>query len=165
MMVTQFVTQIAVLCFVGLVLVAAALDMRSFKIPNRISMAIVGIYPAYAFAASGSVEPLLSLGIAALVLFVGFVLFSFKLCGGGDAKLLAAIALWAGPAQILPFVLLTALAGGGMALILWIHHRFKRAVTPGSVLVAGTDPDFAKKPMPYGAAMAVGALYVALTLL
>jgi len=164
-MVSQFVVQIAVLSFVGLVLLAAAIDVRSLTIPNRVTLAIAGVYPAYAFAASGPVDPIMSAGLAALILLLGFVLFSLRLCGGGDAKLIAAISLWAGPAHVLSFALLTALAGGGMALILWVHHRFKRAATPGSILITGTDPDFAKTPMPYGAAMAVGALYVALMLL
>jgi Flp pilus assembly protein protease CpaA len=59
----------------------------------------------------------------------------------------------------------TSLAGGAMAIILWLRHRLSRAVTPAMVLVTAADPEFYKQQMPYGAAIAVGALYVAQALL
>jgi len=86
-------------------------------------------------------------------------------CGAGDAKLFAATALWAGPELILPLGLYTTLAGGVMVLFMWFQHRLARAPSASMILLTPTDANFSKQPMPYGAAIAVGGLYVAFTLL
>ena len=81
------------------------------------------------------------------------------------SKLFAAAALWAGPELILPFGIYTSLAGGVMVLFMWLQHRLARAPSIGMALHTAADADFSKQPMPYGAAIAVGGLYVAFTLL
>ncbi len=86
-------------------------------------------------------------------------------CGGGDAKFFAAVALWAGPPLILPLGIFTSLAGGVMVLFLWIQHRLARAPSIAMLSQTVADASFAKQQMPYGAAIAVGGLYVAFTLL
>lgn len=156
---------LALLAFAGLIFSAAISDILRFRIPNRISVALVLLYPAYLLAASQPVEWILSIGVAVACLTVGFVLFSLKACGAGDAKLFAAAALWAGPELILPFGLYTTLAGGVMVLFMWLQHRLARAPSAGLILQTTTDVGFTKQPMPYGAAIAVGGLYVAFTLL
>jgi hypothetical protein len=52
-----------------------------------------------------------------------------------------------------------------MVLFMWLQHRLARAPSVGMVLQTTVDSGFAKQPMPYGAAIAVGGLYVAFTLL
>jgi len=155
--------QICILGFASLMLWAAATDVRSLTIPNRISVAIVMLYPAYVLAAGHPVDWSGALIVAGSLLAVGFVAFALGLIGGGDAKLLTAGALWAGPAQLMEFLFLTALAGGGMATVLWLRHRLSRAAAPAMLLSTPSDPDFAKQPMPYAVAVAAGALYVAFT--
>ena len=154
-----------ILAFMGLIIAAAVIDLRSLTIPNKISLAIALIYPAHVIASGGSVDWVSGLLVGMAVLTGGFVLFTCKLIGGGDAKLLAAASLWAGPALISPLLLFTALGGGAIAIAMWLHHRYTRAATVGMILHSGTDPDFAKRDMAYGVAIAVGAIYVALTLL
>ncbi len=165
MSVTAVAWHLALLAFAGLIFSAAVSDILRFRIPNRISVALVLLYPAYALSADRAVEWLPALAIAAICLVVGFLLFSVKVCGAGDAKLFAATALWAGPAFILPMGLYTSLAGGVMVLFMWLQHRLARAPSVGMVLQTTADSSFAKQPMPYGAAIAVGGLYVAFTLL
>ena len=128
-------------------------------------MALVLLYPAYLLSAAQPVEWLPSIVVAIACLIVGFVLFSFKTCGAGDAKLFAAAALWAGPELILPFGLYTSLAGGVMVLFMWLQHRVARAPSASMILQTTAEAGFTKQPMPYGAAIAVGGLYVAFTLL
>src|SRR3546814_12888346 len=96
---------------------------------------------------------------------LGFLLFALRLCGGGDVKLFAAVSLWAGPSLFIPFAYYTALAGGLMALVLWLNHKVKRAGIPANLLFVRSDAAFAKQPMPYGVAIAAGGLFVALQLL
>jgi len=103
--------------------------------------------------------------VALAAFFLGFVLFTSGTWGGGDAKLFAAAALWAGPEYIVSFTMITTLAGGVMAIFIWLQHHLPRAHVTGMMLHIDTDPDLAKQPMPYAAAIAVGALYVAFTLL
>ena len=156
---------LALLAFAGLIFSAAIGDILRFRIPNRISIALVLLYPAYLLSASHPIDWLAAIVVATACLSVGFLLFTLKACGAGDAKLFAAAALWAGPELILPFGLYTTLAGGVMVLFMWLQHRLARAPSLGMVLQTTTDAGFSKQPMPYGAAIAVGGLYVAFTLL
>lgn len=155
--------QICILGFASLMLWAAATDVRSLTIPNRISLAIIMLYPAYVLSAGQPVDWSGALIVAGSLLAVGFAAFAFGLLGGGDAKLLAAGALWAGPSQLMEFLFLTALAGGGMATVLWLRHRLSNAPAPVLLFSTPSDADFAKQPMPYAVAIATGALYVAFT--
>ncbi len=157
------VSTMAILCFSGLLLWAAYCDVQSLTIPNRISVAIAILFPAFVLTGTHDVGWLPALGIAAAVLFAGFLLFAFRLIGGGDAKLLAATSLWAGPELVLPFLFVTAVAGGAMAMFLYMRHRL--AGSTGLTFLAPASPDFAKQPMPYAVAIAVGGLYVAFTFL
>ena len=165
MSITSLASHLALLAFAGLVFSAAISDILRFRIPNRICVALVLLYPAYALASSQPVAWLPALAVAVACLLVGFILFLRNACGAGDAKLFAAVALWAGPALILPLGLYTSLAGGVMVLFLWFQHRLARAPSVAMVLQTVADPGFSKQPMPYGAAIAVGGLYVAFTLL
>ena len=159
------VADFVVLCFAAMVFSAAVSDILTYRIPNRLSLALALLYPAYVFAAPQPVEWLFAISLASASLAIGFALFSARICGAGDAKLFAAVVLWSGPALILPFTLITTLTGGVIAMFIWLQHRFARAATPLTVLQTTSDPDIGKQQMPYGAAIAVAALYVAFTLL
>lgn len=158
-------TEFTILAFAGLLIAAAASDWRSLTIPNRYSLAIVALFPCYVIAMGGSVEWMLHLAVAGSAFVIGFILFASRLCGGGDVKLLAAAALWAGPSYIVPLLVYTALSGGIMAMVLWVHHRMQRAEIPANFLFTRSAEDFAKQPMPYAVPIAAGGLFVALQLL
>ncbi|NBC89099.1 MAG: hypothetical protein GVX90_06375 [Alphaproteobacteria bacterium] len=66
--------------------------------------------------APGVLATHLLVGAGALV--VAFLLFTRGAFGGGDAKFLAALALWMGPAHITGFAVFAALFGGATALCL-----------------------------------------------
>jgi len=96
---------------------------------------------------------------ALLILLSGFALFSAGFIGGGDAKLLAAVALWLGWTDLPLFLLYTALAGGilALAMIMWEVFRTHFEITgnPQSSLMrrlVNLRPD-----LPYGVAIAAGA--------
>lgn len=165
MTVSDLAPVIAVVCFAGLVFATALSDILYYVIPNRLCLAIALVYPTFVLSAPDPVEWTVALGIASAILALGVMLYSVRACGAGDAKLFAVVALWAGPDLILPFVLYTTLAGGVMALFMWAQHRHARAPSLGLAFHGRTDPSFLRQPMPYGAAIAVGALYVAFTLL
>ncbi len=139
---------------------AAVSDVRFYLIPNRIPAIIVVAFAATAvmmpssFVIGGAVT-----GAAALV--VGGLLFAFGLMGGGDAKLMAAVALWAGPSLIARFALVTALAGLALAtLLLSPWRRLMPAPSEAALALARGGGEVARQPMPFGVAIAIGGLSV-----
>jgi Flp pilus assembly protein protease CpaA len=122
------------------------------------------------------------------MLVVGFMLFAVHAFGAGDAKLLAAVALWAGPEYVLDLVLVTAVVGGVFSLVIIFARRLSdrflieyrihalTALLFGSRQPSPADPDadtpqpaaravsFAR-PIPYGVAIGAGAALVAYGLL
>ena len=88
---------------------------------------------------------------------VGFALFAAGLFGGGDAKLLAAAGLWFGWPQTVPFLVLTALAGGLLALVIgsWSAIAMSSEIHGGSWAkrLSAVKPN-----VPYGYAFAAGAI-------
>ena len=91
---------------------------------------------------------------------LGFALFAAGAFGGGDAKLMAAAALWLGWPQELQFLVFTALAGGVLAVV-YLGWSFLQMLI--EIEVRGEDGPFMRrllslKPdLPYGIALAVGA--------
>jgi prepilin peptidase CpaA len=158
-----------ILIFAALLLWAAISDFRHYLIPNRISVAIVLLYPAHLLAQynvgadlGGWYWPPL---IAGVVLIAGFGLFAFNLMGGADVKLMAATALWAGPQFIALFLITMALCGGALAFALLIWNRyftFLAYTRPFNALFPAAGSG--KQMLPYGVAVASGGLFVAASL-
>lgn len=157
------VGQLAILGFVGLLCWAFVCDSLTLKIPNKVSLGIVALYPAWVLASWPTIGlPWLSVVIAMAVLAVGFVINELGLMGGGDAKLLAATALWAGPGLVFELIAVTTVMGGLVALAVvlaaFVRHR---EVTARGEAVAPFLRNIAKSKYPYGIAIAVGGFVVA----
>lgn len=151
--------------FVAPPLVAAsAADVRFRIIPDIAVLALLGIGLVSALLA-GAVLPALLAGAAGLGL--GFGLWWLGAWGMGDAKLLGAAGLLAGPDGFPMLLLVMALAGGAMAaVLLWLSSRARR----GCLAVAATAPHWVRvevrrlrlaPSLPYGLAIAAG-LFAAL---
>jgi prepilin peptidase CpaA len=143
--------------WVSLVALAAVFDVAELRIPNRITVAIGALYPAHVVASGTFRDVPAAVGVAMAVFIVGALLFRTGTMGGGDVKLMTAIALWAGPHETLSFLVVTALAGGILALLMTTSARFALAQTfdlfgadIARERVLGTH-------VPYGVAIAVGA--------
>ena len=151
--------------FMILVVAAAIEDAQRLVIPNRYCMSIAILYPAYVLTAPESLEWWIAVLVAGGLFVAGFLVYLRGWVGGGDAKLISSIALWAGGDLILEFLILTGIAGGAMAITLWLRHRLQRAPSLGMIPFTESAPDFRKRPMPYGLAIGAGGLYVAFTVL
>jgi prepilin peptidase CpaA len=133
---------------------AAAMDMLTMTIPNRISL---GLLAAFAIVSPivGLPTDIIASHVAAgaIMLAAGIAMFAFGWVGGGDAKLLAAGALWLGLPQLLPFLLVTGVFGSFLLLALLSYRSYPAAALP--------IPDWAVRlhrsetGMPYG--LAIGA--------
>jgi prepilin peptidase CpaA len=157
--------QFLMLCFFALILFAALNDLKSFRIPNSISLALLALYPLHVMASPMPVAWVMALAVGSLVFVAGLTLFLCGLVGGGDVKLLAATALWAGSSQILPELVIMGLAGGllaGAALGVQYARRYRAS---GIVGVIVPDMTIAAPKLPYGVAIAAGAFYAGMQLL
>jgi prepilin peptidase CpaA len=139
---------------------AAGYDVATYTIPNWLSLAIAAVFPAMALIAG---MPLTSFGlhiaIGVATLTFGIVLFGMRLFGGGDAKLLAATALWMGPQTILSFLIGTAMVGGALATAVLL---FRRIPLPAELAARrwAMRIHSKEKGVPYGVAIAGGGLAI-----
>jgi prepilin peptidase CpaA len=159
---------LAIAIVFGVLAYAAASDVISRRIPNQLSSVIAASFVIAGVASPDRVDLLGGLWVAAAVLAVGFVGFLFGKIGGGDVKLLAAMGLWAGPAAAMDFLLLTGLAGGGLALLYlvpeishamtWFRAQIeKQAPIVQQIAIAS---DVKTQGLPYGVAIAAGGMFV-----
>ena len=147
----------ALLLVVG---VAAAWDIRSYTIPNAFPLIVLAMFAVgFPFAGLGFGEfgmHLLS-GLAGFI--IGYLLFIFGLMGGGDVKLFTAISFWLPITGFFDLVVGVTFAGGILAAVVLLLVWIKRMFEPK------TDEErapLAKTRLPYGVAIFVGTLAVAL---
>jgi prepilin peptidase CpaA len=102
---------------------AAMMDLFTMTIPNRISLVLVGAFFVVAPLTGMSLADFgTHVGTGFTVLIIGILMFSFGLLGGGDAKLLAAASLWIGYHDLLTYIVMVALMGGGLALAILAYR-------------------------------------------
>jgi prepilin peptidase CpaA len=139
---------LAMLCLLGLLLLIAAFtDIRARIISNPLNAVIATLAIPWWFAIGLSgYEILFQIGLAAAVLILFALFFALRMMGGGDVKLLAALALWMPLTKMFVLLEWMALGGGVLTLGMVIAHRLRKA--------AG-QPE-----IPYGVAIAGAALLV-----
>lgn len=155
-------------------LVAAAWDIATFRIPNTLNLIYLALFPVAALLAPAPVDWLWHLAAFGLVFAVGLVLFSFRLFGGGDVKLLIVLALWLGWSNLLEMAVWVSLAGGAVALLAvfeaspvgqWLLAvlRMPRLLVKEDAWPAedGEAPKKKQKHIPYGIGICVGGLMMA----
>jgi prepilin peptidase CpaA len=151
---------LALTLFPTLLLAAAICDLLTMRIPNWLNAtAALAVVPMAALMGMPLDVVQWHLLAGVVMLISGFALFARGYIGGGDAKLMAAAGLWVGWSALLPFVLVTTLAGGALAIIckMWQLVRadceVRNVVWLRRVLRADLD-------LPYGIAIATGGLWV-----
>ena len=129
-------------------LVAAFTDIRRRQIDNWLNAAIAAGAPLYWWASGLSLWPDVAwqIGLALASLVVLAILFALRAMGGGDVKLLTALALWIEPTWFLRLLVIMALIGGVLTLVLGAWHVARRRKD--------------KLAIPYGVAISSAALLV-----
>src|SRR5262245_21828663 len=135
--------------------------MRRRLIPNWVSLAVAAMYPLFAATSHTPQDWPVAIAVAAAMFATGFGRFAANMLGGGDAKLMSAVALWAGPGLILTFLFVMTIAGGLLAIAVLLRQRL--AATVGKSGGAATVGE-RMTGIPYGVAIAVGGLTVAANL-
>lgn len=140
-------------------LFAAISDMLSMTIANRVPVLLVAVFALVApltgmdWVAYGG-----HFAAGALVLAVTFGLFAMGGMGGGDAKLLAATAMWMGVnVNLVEYLVASTIIGGLLTLAIILYRKSLLAA------VTGQNPflrHFAdeEKGVPYGVALGLGGL-------
>ena len=129
-------------------LIAAVSDLRTRLIHNWLTFGIAAAAPAYWWASGLSLWPgvgaQLALGLAAFAVLAG--LFAANAMGGGDVKLLTALALWLPWQPFLKLIVIMALLGGVLTIVCLIWHKATRRT--------------GKIEVPYGVAISGAGLWV-----
>lgn len=129
-------------------LVAAFTDIRRRQIDNWLNAAVALGAPAFWWATGLPLWPDLALQLlVAVIAFAGLTgLFVLRAMGGGDVKLLTALALWLPWALFLKLLVVMALVGGVLTVVLGMWHVSRRRKD--------------RLKIPYGVAIATGGLWV-----
>lgn len=129
-------------------LIAAFTDLKSRKIANWLNAAIALGAPVFWWASDMSLWPDVAMQIGlAVVTFLGLsILFALRAMGGGDVKLLTALAFWIAPGHFLNLLIMMALLGGVLTLVFGGWHVIRKQRE--------------KIAIPYGVAIAAAGLWV-----
>lgn len=137
----------ALLGALALLLVSAGIeDVRTREIADWKNALIALLAPAWWWASGLGLWPgaAIQIGVALLVfaLFVGA--FALGQMGGGDVKLIGALALWLPPMPLMWMLVVMSLAGGALTLVMLAERWWRPAERPLEI--------------PYGVAIAIAGL-------
>ena len=148
------------LLFPALMAFAAASDLFTMTISNRVSLALAaGFLVLAVLSGMGFYDILTHIGAGAAVLTAAFACFAMGWIGGGDAKVAAAAALWFGFDHLLNYLVYASLFGGALTLLLLQFRQW-----PLPYPLAGQawllKLHAKESGIPYGIALAIGALLI-----
>jgi len=141
-------TDLLLILLAAILVVAAAIDVRTFTISNRLNLTVALLAPLYWASIALSPWPEIAAHVAAgaivFVLLAGA--FYAGMMGGGDVKLAAALALWFPPLATVKFLVIMSIAGGVLTLVIMVFHRLKKRE--------------GRPEIPYGVAISFGGLAI-----
>jgi prepilin peptidase CpaA len=108
---------------IGASLVAACFDLRQGRIPNALTLPLLGIGLVLVTWLGGFAALAESAGACALMALPYVLLFIFVGGGAGDAKLMGAIGSWLGFRYGLLALVCVIMAGGGLALVKAVSQK------------------------------------------
>jgi prepilin peptidase CpaA len=126
---------------IGLFIVAAYSDVKSFRIPNLLVAAVAFLAVARLIVIGDPSAAVYTVGASVIVLVIGIVLFSQGVVGGGDAKLITAAVLLVGYHDLPSFLVFMSICGALISLAAFVTHWQQQKPT-------------AKLYIPYGVAIA-----------
>jgi len=151
-------------------LAAAAIDVRTRRVPNLLTASLAAAGVAFAVAGIGRLT--IAGSIAGIAIGFGLMLpgHLFGATGAGDVKLFAAAGALLGPAATAAAFIYTALAGGALAIAIACRrgrlqrtvHSAARLVAIGAAIVGEIKAITENNRFPYAPAIAVGAVIAAL---
>lgn len=129
-------------------IIAAITDIKSRQISNKLNVAIALAAPLFWIASDMAFWPdmVWQIGIAMVVFTIFAGVFALGAMGGGDVKLLGAIALWLHWLTFIEMLLIMSIAGGVLTLLMMISKKIQKQKGPLKV--------------PYGVAISFAGLWI-----
>ena len=129
-------------------LFAAFTDLRRRQIDNWLNAGIAVAAPAFWWTSGLSLWPDVAwqLGVALITFAICAGFFAMRWMGGGDVKLLSALALWITPFLFLRLVIIMAILGGVLTLLFGMWHIARRQKE--------------RLAIPYGVAISAAGLWI-----
>jgi len=151
---------IPLIVFSSAMVFAAVWDLTTMTIPNCLTLALAaGFVLVLPFSGLGLAQIGLHIAAGAVMLLVGMACFGFGWIGGGDAKLVAATALWIGWSDLLVYLLMASVFGGALTLLILYFRSLPLPLALGRQAWVARLHD-QKAGIPYGLALAAGALFI-----
>jgi prepilin peptidase CpaA len=146
--------------FPGVMAFAAASDLLTMTIANRVSIALIAGFALLAALGGITGTALVSHIAAGVAVFaVAFVCFARGWVGGGDAKLASTTALWLGFSHLFDYLLYASVFGGALTLLIMLF----RSLPLPNLLASQHWAERLHRDdagVPYGIALAAAALVV-----
>jgi len=145
------------IAYVSMVLlaVAAYTDIKTFRIPNALVVAIAALGILRLVLLGNPITATYAVGAALLVFFVGCVLFRYRIVGGGDVKLLTATIPLIWYRDLFNFLALMSIIGALLAVVVVLVHNYLPLVS-GPRLAARLPKG--RLPVPYGVAISFAGI-------
>ena len=145
---TVAISWILLIALAAMLLVACWCDLKARTIPNGLNLAVALLAIPFWWSIGLTLWPdvAIQLGVAALVFGLFAIAFAMGAMGGGDVKLIAALALWLPWQAVLALLFLMSIAGGVLTLAYLIRHKLAKREE--------------KLEIPYGVAIAFGGLWL-----
>ena len=131
-----------------MLLAASWCDLKSRTIPNSLNIAIALLAIPFWWSIGLALWPdaAIQIGVAALVFALFAVAFALGAMGGGDVKLVGALALWLPFQAVVLLLFVMSIAGGVLTLAMFLRHKLARRE--------------GQLEIPYGVAIAFGGLWL-----
>jgi Flp pilus assembly protein protease CpaA len=164
----SWIVPIASILEILLLLYVATIDVATRLIPNQIclALALLGI----AGQLGNPMQVAQSLIAAAILFLLLFFIHMRGWIGGGDVKLLVALAIGLPLTGVIQLLTITALAGGVLALVHLMMRLlpYPKLVPAGSSLVRRVYAverwrHLRQAPLPYGVAIACGGIWTVIS--
>ena len=132
----------------AMLIVAAAGDLRTRTIPNWLNAAIALCAIPFWIASGMALWPDVALQLAVAAALFGLFAIAFCLgaMGGGDVKMVAAVALWLPLGAVMKLLVIMSLAGGVLTAAMLVRQRMAKWRT--------------QLEIPYGVAIAFGGFWL-----
>lgn len=126
---------------------AALGDVRARIIPNWLVVAVAAFAPAMWWASGMDLWPdmAIQIGIAFGFLALFSIFFALNAMGGGDVKLIAALALWFPALAFLELLMVMSIIGGAITIAMWAKEKVRKS---GKII-----------EVPYGVAISLAGLW------
>jgi len=126
---------------------AAFGDVRARIIPNWLVIAIAAFAPVLWWVSGMSLWPEIAfqIGVAIGFMVLFSIFFALNAMGGGDVKLIAALALWFPVIAFLQLLMVMSIVGGIITLGMWVREKVRKS---------GKNIE-----VPYGVAISVAGIW------